>query len=171
MTPFYRDSIENRQFGGQKSNSSRGNFRGEFRAHPLWCSVRFDPPYPGLRQTANSNCLAFLPEVFFAPPGNVRTLGSCVSTPKCWFARFRGPARSFRPGTSSPGVSGPKTFSSLTLQPLLFKKAREPPKKTKGFSLCRNAKILGKSNAKKKNRKTQKARRPKRFWRVLEPQP
>ena len=28
--PFYRDSIENRQFRGQKSKSSRGNFRGEF---------------------------------------------------------------------------------------------------------------------------------------------
>ena len=30
LTPFYIDSIENRQFGGQKSKSSRGNFRGEF---------------------------------------------------------------------------------------------------------------------------------------------
>ena len=29
LTPFYRDSIENRQFGGQRSKSSRGNFRGE----------------------------------------------------------------------------------------------------------------------------------------------
>ena len=27
LTPFYRDSIETRQFGGQKSKSSRGNFR------------------------------------------------------------------------------------------------------------------------------------------------
>ena len=30
LTPFYRDSIENRQFRGQKSKFSRGNFRGEF---------------------------------------------------------------------------------------------------------------------------------------------
>ena len=30
LTPFYRDSIENRQFGGQKSKSSKSNFRGEF---------------------------------------------------------------------------------------------------------------------------------------------
>ena len=28
-TPFYRDSLENRQFGGQKSKSSRGKFWGE----------------------------------------------------------------------------------------------------------------------------------------------
>ena len=30
LTPFYRDSIENRHFGGQKSKPSSGNFRGEF---------------------------------------------------------------------------------------------------------------------------------------------
>ena len=30
LTLFYRDSIENRQFRGQKSKFSRGNFRGEF---------------------------------------------------------------------------------------------------------------------------------------------
>ena len=30
LTPFYRDSIENCHFGGQKSKPSRGNFRGEF---------------------------------------------------------------------------------------------------------------------------------------------
>ena len=30
LTHFSRDSVENRQFGGQKSKSSRGNFRGEF---------------------------------------------------------------------------------------------------------------------------------------------
>ena len=30
IDPFYIDSIENRQVGGQKSKSSRGNFRGEF---------------------------------------------------------------------------------------------------------------------------------------------
>ena len=30
LTPFYRDSIESPKFGGQKSKSSRGNFRGEF---------------------------------------------------------------------------------------------------------------------------------------------
>ena len=30
LTPFYRDSIEDCQFGGEKSKSSRGNFRGEF---------------------------------------------------------------------------------------------------------------------------------------------
>ena len=29
LTPFYRTSKENCQFGGQKSKSSRGNFRGE----------------------------------------------------------------------------------------------------------------------------------------------
>ena len=31
LTPSYRDSLENPQFGGQKSKLSRGNFRGEFR--------------------------------------------------------------------------------------------------------------------------------------------
>ena len=30
LTPFYRDSKENRKFRGQKSKFSRGNFRGEF---------------------------------------------------------------------------------------------------------------------------------------------
>ena len=30
LTLFYRDSIDIRQFGGQKSKFSRGNFRGEF---------------------------------------------------------------------------------------------------------------------------------------------
>ena len=30
MTLFYRDSLENRQFGGQKSKFSRGNSWGEF---------------------------------------------------------------------------------------------------------------------------------------------
>ena len=30
LTPFCRDSLENRQFGAQKSKSSRGNFQGEF---------------------------------------------------------------------------------------------------------------------------------------------
>ena len=43
VTPFYSDSIENRQFSGQQSKSSRGNFRGEF---PPQRSVRFDPPNP-----------------------------------------------------------------------------------------------------------------------------
>ena len=49
LTPFYRDSIENRQFRGQKSKSSRGNFRGEF---PPPSSVRYvlTPPYPGFRK-------------------------------------------------------------------------------------------------------------------------
>ena len=39
LTPFYRDSIENRQFRGQKSKFSRGNFRGEFPPPPP--SVRY----------------------------------------------------------------------------------------------------------------------------------
>ena len=30
LTAFYKDPIEYSQFGGQKSKSSRGNFRGEF---------------------------------------------------------------------------------------------------------------------------------------------
>ena len=44
LTPFYRVSIENRQFGGQKSKFSRGNFRGEFPPS----SVRYvlTPPIP-----------------------------------------------------------------------------------------------------------------------------
>ena len=49
LTPFYSDSTENRQFGGQKSKSSSDNFRGEF---PPPSSVRYvltPPPYPGLR--------------------------------------------------------------------------------------------------------------------------
>ena len=29
IDPFYRDSVENCQFGGQKSKSSRGNFWGQ----------------------------------------------------------------------------------------------------------------------------------------------
>ena len=41
VTPFYRNSIENRRFGGQMSKSSRSNFRVEFVLNP--------PPYPGLR--------------------------------------------------------------------------------------------------------------------------
>ena len=40
LTPFYRDSIENRRFGGSKSKSSRGNFQGEFPT-PGWHSVPF----------------------------------------------------------------------------------------------------------------------------------
>ena len=47
FTPFYRDSIENRQFGGQNSKSSRGNFRGEFP--PPLAFGTFWPPYPGVR--------------------------------------------------------------------------------------------------------------------------
>ena len=45
LTPFYRDSIENRQFRGQKSKFSRGNFRGEF---PPPSSVPYvlTPPIP-----------------------------------------------------------------------------------------------------------------------------
>ena len=49
LTPFYRDSIENRQFGGQKSKSSRGNFRGEFPPPPSSVRYVLTPPYPGLR--------------------------------------------------------------------------------------------------------------------------
>ena len=30
LTSFYRDSIENRQFGGQEAQVFEGNFRGEF---------------------------------------------------------------------------------------------------------------------------------------------
>ena len=37
-----RDCIQNRQIGGQKSKSSRGNFRGESPPPPR--SVRLDPP-------------------------------------------------------------------------------------------------------------------------------
>ena len=45
LTPFYRDSIENPQFGGQKSKLSKDNFRGEF---PPPSSVRYvlTPPIP-----------------------------------------------------------------------------------------------------------------------------
>ena len=42
LTPFYRVSIENRQFGGQKSKFSRGNFRGEFP--PLYLQYFLTPP-------------------------------------------------------------------------------------------------------------------------------
>ena len=42
-------STEYRQFGGQKSKLSRGNFRGELP--PLYRSVRFDPPHPGFRES------------------------------------------------------------------------------------------------------------------------
>ena len=45
LTSFYRDSIENRQFGGQKSKSSRGNFRGEFPP-PLAFGTFLTPPIP-----------------------------------------------------------------------------------------------------------------------------
>ena len=44
FNPFYRDSIENRQFGGHKSKCSRGDFRGH--SPPLLRSVHFDPPIP-----------------------------------------------------------------------------------------------------------------------------
>ena len=61
LTLFYRDSVENPQFGGQKSKLSKDNFRGEFPPPPL--------PYPGLRkiapvvrvlarQLSGKNCLA-----------------------------------------------------------------------------------------------------------------
>ena len=45
LTLLYRDSTENRQFGGQKSKFSRGNFRSEF---PPPSSVRYvlTPPIP-----------------------------------------------------------------------------------------------------------------------------
>ena len=46
LTPFYRDSKENRQFGGQKSKSSMGNFRGDFP--PPLAFGTFWPPHPGL---------------------------------------------------------------------------------------------------------------------------
>ena len=47
LTLFCRDSIENPQFGGQKSKLSKEDFRGEF---PPPSSVRYvlTPPYPGL---------------------------------------------------------------------------------------------------------------------------
>ena len=35
LAPFYRDSIENPQFGGQKFKLSKDNFRGEFPPPPL----------------------------------------------------------------------------------------------------------------------------------------
>ena len=35
LTPFYRVSIDNRQFGGQKSKFSRGNFRASSPPPPL----------------------------------------------------------------------------------------------------------------------------------------
>ena len=49
---------------------------------------------------------------------------------------------------------------SLTLQPLLFEKTRETQKKSKGFSLCRTPKMLGKErkNAPKKARKIGKGK-------------
>ena len=34
LTHFYRDSLENRLFGGQKSKPSRGNCRVRFDPHP-----------------------------------------------------------------------------------------------------------------------------------------
>ena len=40
LTPFYRDSIENPQFGGHKSKLFKDNFRGEFLA--VFCeNLRF----------------------------------------------------------------------------------------------------------------------------------
>ena len=43
FAPFYRDSLENRHFGTQKSNVSRGNFRCEVRP-PLALSTFWPPP-------------------------------------------------------------------------------------------------------------------------------
>ena len=45
LTPVYRDSIENPQFGGQNCKLSKDNFRGEF---PPASSVRYvlTPPIP-----------------------------------------------------------------------------------------------------------------------------
>ena len=48
LTPFYRDSIENPQFGGEKSKLFPRTTSGE-SSPPLQLSVRFDPPYPGVR--------------------------------------------------------------------------------------------------------------------------
>ena len=47
-TLFYRDSIENRQFGGQKSKSSRGELAPPLAFGTFWPP----PPYPGLRQSS-----------------------------------------------------------------------------------------------------------------------
>ena len=46
LTLFYRDSIENRQFGGQKSKLCKDNFRG--KSPPPASGVRYvlTPPIP-----------------------------------------------------------------------------------------------------------------------------
>ena len=48
LTPSYRGSIENPQFGGQKSKLSKHDFRGKFL--PPLVFGTFWPPYPGLRK-------------------------------------------------------------------------------------------------------------------------
>ena len=49
LTLFYRVSIENPQFGGQKSKLCKDNFRGEFPPPPSSVRYVLTPPYPGLR--------------------------------------------------------------------------------------------------------------------------
>ena len=44
LTPFYRDSIENPQFGSQKSKLSKDNFRGEFTPPSSVRHVLTPPP-------------------------------------------------------------------------------------------------------------------------------
>ena len=46
LTLFYRDSIENHQFVGQKCQFSRGNFRGEFPPPPPSVRYVLTPPIP-----------------------------------------------------------------------------------------------------------------------------
>ena len=52
-TPFYGDSLKKilAHLAGQKSKSPRGNFGASSLP---WRSVRFDPPYPNLRNNARN---------------------------------------------------------------------------------------------------------------------
>ena len=72
LTLSYRDSIENRQFRGQSSKSSRGNFRGELPPPPLAFGTFWTPPIPVSEKSQNSKTLP--------PPRCFSALGAFGST-------------------------------------------------------------------------------------------
>ena len=81
LTPFYRDSIENRQFRGQKSKFSRGNFRGEF-SPPLafgtfWPPLSWSPTFsPEIGARAFGQLCIFCKMAFWF--GGWVSSGSCA---------------------------------------------------------------------------------------------
>ena len=82
LTPSYRDSRENPQFGGRKYKSSRGNFRGEFPAPLAFGTfLHFDPRVT--QGNKDSECTKHL--VHWTEPLRVRpsTISHCLD----WMCR------------------------------------------------------------------------------------